>query len=599
MSRCFPFPPPGYETKFKAENLDLLTKDKVRKKKHKKEKKGKDKKEHKEKREKDRSKDKHKEKKDRKEKRKERKKHKEIDKGRTPEDSTAETRTEGQHEFNVREILQEEGGKDSKFAEELGRRTRDDGAANRLAGSITSSIPCPLEMERSSDKKAFLVHNIGSAQGNYGSCPPVESFTNPLQRRTENISTATSMENERSKMHERPPFVINTMPNRNHGIPRPDGISWLVNRKTECPIAGMEKEKSGEKNTIPNSIVSPLERGQLGARVVAWSSTSTQRNNHMGLAVENHSFRSKTEDIHDPSVHSRMDVVCAVPSIEKERVKGREMFTPQLSFEQRTKATVGQPVEKDRYQKLDGKDADENRKDEYRKGVKDSDSEKSRAKHTDKHSNDKEKWEKIAKFEKIEQRNFVKKDQVDTLSSKPLAPHKENTAGIKDAESMKRRNDTNTNGFIHENDARPSKMPRLFQSSTPTDPPFSLPLKDGAMNNSKKPDRTLDNNEKKINGTGKSHLQAIDGRPPADRGPLENGDVALRSPHPDSKYLPHIYTVPKTEEMSEIDDMDWLFNCCDSRQKPTPKHEHAPLVWAEALWIDSADVLALPYVVPF
>lgn len=26
MSRCFPFPPPGYENKPKAENLDLLTK---------------------------------------------------------------------------------------------------------------------------------------------------------------------------------------------------------------------------------------------------------------------------------------------------------------------------------------------------------------------------------------------------------------------------------------------------------------------------------------------------------------------------------------------------------------------------------------------
>lgn len=461
---------------------------------------------------------------------------------------------------------------------------------------VGAPSPSSVEMERGSNKKVFPVHNIGSAQKNYGSGQPVENFTIPLQR-TENISTATSMENERIKMHGKPPFVVNTQPNRNHGISRPDGISWLVNRKTEYSIAGTEKEKSGEKNTI--SIVSPPERGQLGARVVAVSSMSSRTNNLTGLGLENHSFHSKTEDMVNPSVHCKMDGLCAVPSIEKERIKGREMFAHQLSSEQRAKITVGQPVEKDRYQRFDGKDMDENRKEEYRKGVKDSVSEKSRPKHTDKHSNDKEKKEKVAKIEN-EQRNFVKKDQVGTLSSKPLAPHKENTAGIKDVESRKR-SDINSNGFIHENDARSSKKPRLMPSYQPMDPPFSLPLKDGAMNNSKKPDRTLDNNGKKINGTGKSQLQAIDGRPPAARGPLENGDVALRSPHPDSKYLPHIYAVPKMEEVSEIDDMDWLFNCCDSRQKPKPKHEdeHAPQVWAKALRIDSPDVLALPYVVPF
>ncbi|KAD0494647.1 hypothetical protein E3N88_15056 [Mikania micrantha] len=64
MSRCFPFPPPGYERKPTIDEPDLLKKEKRKEKKHKKDKKDKEKKDSKEKSEKDRSKGKHKEKKD-------------------------------------------------------------------------------------------------------------------------------------------------------------------------------------------------------------------------------------------------------------------------------------------------------------------------------------------------------------------------------------------------------------------------------------------------------------------------------------------------------------------------------------------------------
>ncbi|KAK7387617.1 hypothetical protein VNO78_28536 [Psophocarpus tetragonolobus] len=84
MSRCFPFPPPGYakkgyETKTRTDDTDLLTKEKHREKKHKKEKRDKEKKESKEKRDKEGRDGKHKEKKDKKEKHRDKKKDKDKD----------------------------------------------------------------------------------------------------------------------------------------------------------------------------------------------------------------------------------------------------------------------------------------------------------------------------------------------------------------------------------------------------------------------------------------------------------------------------------------------------------------------------------------
>lgn len=63
MSRCFPFPPPGYEKKIRTDEADPLVKDKYKEKKHKKDK---EKREGKEKKSKDRSKDKQKERKEKK-----------------------------------------------------------------------------------------------------------------------------------------------------------------------------------------------------------------------------------------------------------------------------------------------------------------------------------------------------------------------------------------------------------------------------------------------------------------------------------------------------------------------------------------------------
>ncbi|KAL2954970.1 hypothetical protein AAZX31_18G001800 [Glycine max] len=179
MSRCFPFPPPGYEKKATAQDVDVLTKEKHREKKHKKEKRDKEKKESKEKRDKEGRDGKHKEKRDKKEKHREKKKDKDKDRDKDksktsaaiekdfpgqaqgpnagklhqkeikPNDKKAillEDKLTKQFASNNGEKVREnnhlaEENKDSKFLLELDKRIRDNdgGAENQLAQKFTTA----------------------------------------------------------------------------------------------------------------------------------------------------------------------------------------------------------------------------------------------------------------------------------------------------------------------------------------------------------------------------------------------------------------------------------------------------------------------------
>ncbi|XP_047981408.1 uncharacterized protein LOC125222693 isoform X3 [Salvia hispanica] len=70
-------------------------------------------------------------------------------------------------------------------------------------------------------------------------------------------------------------------------------------------------------------------------------------------------------------------------------------------------------------------------------------------------------------------------------------------------------------------------------------------------------------------------------------------------PHPDVKYLSQILTVPEVE-WPQSDDQEWLFDRQDSETKrpklasPDTKH-----VWSEAIHLKASDVTVLPYVIPY
>lgn len=78
-------------------------------------------------------------------------------------------------------------------------------------------------------------------------------------------------------------------------------------------------------------------------------------------------------------------------------------------------------------------------------------------------------------------------------------------------------------------------------------------------------------------------------------------EASRRPPHPDSKYMVEVLNLPKVEEWSENDDQGWLFSNVSSRKPnvgPVGVKEYPP-VWSETVHIESADVYALPYVIPY
>jgi hypothetical protein len=73
----------------------------------------------------------------------------------------------------------------------------------------------------------------------------------------------------------------------------------------------------------------------------------------------------------------------------------------------------------------------------------------------------------------------------------------------------------------------------------------------------------------------------------------------LKQPHPDTKYLSQLYSFPPAQDFSYYIDQDWLFSK-DRDERKTAAFEAAESgqVWSDAQLIYTADVIALPYVVP-
>lgn len=110
------------------------------------------------------------------------------------------------------------------------------------------------------------------------------------------------------------------------------------------------------------------------------------------------------------------------------------------------------------------------------------------------------------------------------------------------------------------------------------------------------------NKEHKVNGNIETQPSSVFPRPSVSIEASENGEASTRPPHPDSKYLSQILSIPKMEDWSDFDDQEWLFGSDDLRSKPKAvacDSSEMLQVWAQALQIESADVYALPYVIPY
>nr|GEY99314.1 hypothetical protein [Tanacetum cinerariifolium] len=69
----------------------------------------------------------------------------------------------------------------------------------------------------------------------------------------------------------------------------------------------------------------------------------------------------------------------------------------------------------------------------------------------------------------------------------------------------------------------------------------------------------------------------------------------VKPPHPDTKYLNQILSVPKPDQLCGDDDLEWLYNRKEGKKPPAEEVQ----VWSEAKQIESVGVWALPYVIPY
>lgn len=96
------------------------------------------------------------------------------------------------------------------------------------------------------------------------------------------------------------------------------------------------------------------------------------------------------------------------------------------------------------------------------------------------------------------------------------------------------------------------------------------------------------------NGTTGSHCSAEDIASVSSSGYMSNKGY-LKQPHPDTKYLSQLYSLPPAQDFSYYIDQDWLFSQ-DRDERKTAAFEAAESdqVWSDAQLIDTADVIALP-----
>ncbi|XP_008222909.1 PREDICTED: DNA ligase 1-like isoform X1 [Prunus mume] len=287
--------------------------------------------------------------------------------------------------------------------------------------------------------------------------------------------------------------------------------------------------------------------------------------------------------------------------------------------------------EKDREKKKQGKDKDKEKKKEAKSKEKNESKNAEPGKEKKKEEKAKEKNESnIAELDKEKKKEQKAKEKNESKNAEPdkirksnkedhIDPHYVITSQLpKDSNksagadgNLKKRKDLQTNGVLHANDIRPSKLPRPSSSSHPltvngrtvepcqTSTPY-VSDRLGSANNVK-----VDNKDCKINGIIESPSLSVSPAKltstAAQAVPVAKASV--RPPHPDSRYLSQVYLVPKVDEVPDYDDEDWLFGCSGNQSKK-PKVESSgveetPEVWSEALRIESADVHALPYVIPY
>ncbi|KAF8388457.1 hypothetical protein HHK36_027129 [Tetracentron sinense] len=579
--------------------------EKQKEEKLKKEKRDKEKKAGKEKKDQDRSKEKHREKKDRKEKHKDKKdKDRDKDKNRTSDQKRIEGQPEGYNGEKLGHNNQRVAEtKDSKFVQELDRRIRND---QREMGNQMVENFAGTDQRRAEDMGRLLGKDS-------------DNWSEGKEKSKDKRGNDRKEDGQRNRDEERG--------QRNAVVQNFIGVGQRRVKGTAKPMEkdaekSMEKNEKNKDNEVGDKFVQELGRRirddgrETGNRMVEkFIGTDQRRAEGMGRLLEKSigiwtegGEKNKDKGGNDKRADGQRNK-------DGERGMGNEMVQNIIGMDQNRVEGMVKTMEKDAGKRLERKEKSKDK--EGGNKHKDRDREK-KSKGKDKNRDKEKKKEKEKVKEKGEHNNKAhdkvrqigEKDPIDALNikSSQLPEVSEKSAATKD--NLAKRKGFEINGFLNDNDARPNKLPRSVSSThlltkngrtlepCQTAIQFSSNLQ-GTANNHK-----LNNKENKVNGVIEVHPSFGSTRPSFTTVQAnENGEASAKPPHPDSKYLSQILSVPKTEESADYDDNEWLFSC-DNIQSKKPKAvftgvDETPQVWAEALQMASADVCALPYVIPY
>ncbi|XP_042055277.1 DEAD-box ATP-dependent RNA helicase 42-like isoform X2 [Salvia splendens] len=547
MSRCFPFPPPGYERKHIPDDLDLLKEAKRKEKKHKKEKKDKERKKAKERDGSDEKK--HRDKKDRKEKHKEKKKKKEKQRDKKKD-------KEGCGKDKDKSSISEESTVAGKLED-------------RSGGKLQPKV-------HNKDRSGFGNEARGSSpfQGQNGG-KPSQSFL-------------SSQFNAESKFIQELDRRIRD-DQRSGGSQLPERVAVLDNKDQEVVLRGAIRNSSG---------LLVAEKGDN-------KNKRTEKQND-AQGVKNDFGGSKMMQSPMPNPKAKVEgVLKTVEEQNGRRWEDREKFKE-----------TGVVKQKDRIKESPLK---ENDKDKEKK---------------------KEENAKIRKGVKNSSQNLIKNDGSNDPGS-ITGKHsvdllKETYSNAGNEGNFRKRKDENTNGFLHESDIRPNKIQRLAPHQLTENgrklDPFQTPMKPSHNNHIIPNNARVDNLERLMNGFTGAHKPSPEkpkssavvamisnqiaeaSKVPGHDPPSVNkalkvpkiddliAEASRRPPHPDAKYLAEVLTVPKVEDWCEPDHQDWLFTekgHAGMRKVEQVSDKDDQHVWSEAVHIESADIYALPYVIPY
>ncbi|XP_019184106.1 PREDICTED: myb-like protein X isoform X3 [Ipomoea nil] len=638
MSRCFPFPPPGYENKARSEDADLLKEEKRKEKKHKKEKKDKEKGEGKEKREKDRSDGKHREKKDKKD------KHKDKDKDKKEKNRDKKRDKDKSKDKDKKSISEE-----AKAAGQPGTSSTETDKKNEHFKNINSE-------EKKNNVQLQVQHGQKAIQGSGPDRETEESkFVQELGRRIRDeengkgiqLAGRFSAEWKRDERIDRVGVKVGSSLAEDKGTNMERSID---NKKMDVQATRNESRFSG--NAIVPSIIGASKNkieGMPRVGVKDSGNFTENKETHVEKSLDNRKM-----DAHPIRNESNFSGNLAVPNLtgfSKSKVEG-----------------MGRPLEENNERKEEKEKTKERGDGKLGSKNKDKNGDKKRHKKDKGQEKEKKKEKKKEKSKEKSEHKGIEKDRLRDInknefsavsSNKAPALSTDTNAGTAFDVNLKKRKLV-TNGSLSENETRPVKMPR---------PASHEPIQNGnkvetlqvSLLTSNRQEGASElkvvNKVQRINGaihgqplsvprpkpllsttgsgqipeTSKKPTQADQiaeafRKPPhtdqiaeVSRKPRANPiaeaskkpphtdliiEAAKKAPHPDSKYMSQILTVPKMEEWIESDDNEWLFGRKNpSDRKPGVADSNGVneelQVWSEARYIESTDVYALPYVIPY